>query len=1093
MILLNLLPLVRSQLVPPRLKFLLKRQRLQVLGGSILSHRVTTVIAPAGYGKSVWVSSLLEEQGWPLTAWLSLEHHDAGPSCFLYQLIHAVKIVLPDFGDESLRTITSLESAVRDWSIALTAFIEELSHEQELVLVLDDIHLINDSTVACTIIEHLVRWLPDNLHLVLIGRSEPPLGLYHQQLSGELLEIRSGQLLFTPEETRELMSSMELELSAEDIIALHSRTEGWAVGLRLAGILIKQSGGGLEKTMLALKQEGSSLYLYLGSELLGSMPGYLKEFLLDSSLLPYLEVELCNTALRRADSFVIIEQLHTFGLLSRVEGEPVTWRMHHLIGEYLADRATKLRPPKHISALRKRAGAYFKKNGDIDRAIEQAVLNTDWATAASLIRSYGYDYFTITARQDGLYMWIEQLPADLVSRDHWLLYFKGKSILQIDDNEAMALLSGAADLASQKGDLKCEIGCILAILSASVFATDFNKGKEIGRRFHANPMLLKDPGSRGAALTVVLAHAMYTDELQQGLKISRQALRLKLNPEVRATALYGSAMVHYRLGNLSYACQLVEETLALPFVKKNEQWAIIGYTILAPILNLIGDSTALEETCQKILHIGKKYKMLVHLGRAHRQLARMHYLNSSYIEARREAELAHNYIFEGGSMSFLYFAALELLPLRIKTGESARELLDEAIDLLSKLEKFPVGQGTEYYVLSLCGIVAMEAGELDLARQLFEKSAARWRQNGAKQNLAGTNLLLAHVNLLQGNEKAADSCLRKALSAAETGQWINFWEWHDETIYTMCRRALMKDIHASWAARILNRWFPGRSRHDLGSLLASSNERLRSFASSLFQSCSEECGADVFHIFYLGGFRVFFNGLEIPKSAWKTQKAENLFKYLAANRGAHPKEIIIEQFWPGSDYTSGDASLRMTLSHVRKAIGLKGNNRDIVILQRGKVYLSPRAEIYTDYDLFTAEAGKAVQYLEDNSPHAMVTLEQALQLYDGSFLPGDIYDDWTNNLRDNLRRIHLQVMVKLAQVYYSKNNLSSALQVCQRCLAHEPADEQMVRLAMKILWQTRQKRKALNLYRELEKTLAGDYDTAPEPETTNLYYEIRQL
>lgn len=303
----------------------------------------------------------------------------------------------------------------------------------------------------------------------------------------------------------------------------------------------------------------------------------------------------------------------------------------------------------------------------------------------------------------------------------------------------------------------------------------------------------------------------------------------------------------------------------------------------------------------------------------------------------------------------------------------------------------------------------------------------------------------------------------------------------------------MKDIHASWAARILNRWFPGRSRHDLGSLLASSNERLRSFASSLFQSCSEECGADVFHIFYLGGFRVFFNGLEIPKSAWKTQKAENLFKYLAANRGAHPKEIIIEQFWPGSDYTSGDASLRMTLSHVRKAIGLKGNNRDIVILQRGKVYLSPRAEIYTDYDLFTAEAGKAVQYLEDNSPHAMVTLEQALQLYDGSFLPGDIYDDWTNNLRDNLRRIHLQVMVKLAQVYYSKNNLSSALQVCQRCLAHEPADEQMVRLAMKILWQTRQKRKALNLYRELEKTLAGDYDTAPEPETTNLYYEIRQL
>jgi DNA-binding SARP family transcriptional activator len=391
---------------------------------------------------------------------------------------------------------------------------------------------------------------------------------------------------------------------------------------------------------------------------------------------------------------------------------------------------------------------------------------------------------------------------------------------------------------------------------------------------------------------------------------------------------------------------------------------------------------------------------------------------------------------------------------------------------------------------SLAGIVALEAGEIDLARQLLEKSVAQWRRNGAKQNLAGTNLLLSHVYLLQGKENASNRLLRIAMGAAEAGQWINFWEWHEETIYIMCWRSVLKNIHGNWAAHLLCRWFPVSSRQELAAFFASSNENYRVLASSLFHQLYEENSTNVIYAFYFNRFRVFINGLEIPKQAWKTQRAENLFKFLVANKSYYPKEEIIGQLWPDSDYKSGEANLRMTLSYVRKAIGVHGPVRESVIMERGKVYLSPKIEVFTDYELFEMKAQKALRHIENNSPNAVPALEQAVQLYRGDFLMEDIYDDWTNKIRTHLHALYLQLLLNLAHVYYNKNNLSSALQACREYLACEPVDEHVNRLTMRILWQTRKKRKAVSLYHELETTLASEYDTVPESETIDLYKKI---
>ncbi|MFZ5642950.1 MAG: BTAD domain-containing putative transcriptional regulator [Bacillota bacterium] len=1084
-------PLVHAQLVPPRLKSYIKRARLRDLGFSILSHRVTTVTAPAGYGKSVWISSLLEEPGWPATTWLSLDRHDSEPSFLLYHLIHAVKRVLPGFGSQSLRTMNSLEDAGRDWQVAASVLLEEIPEESELVLVLDDFHLIDRNAAICNILEYLIRWLPVGTHLVLISRNSPPLNLYREQLSGELLAIASDQLLFSVEEALEFLLLLGLEPKEKDIDVIHSATEGWAVGLRLLGILLKQSGGDMNNTLSALKNKDSNLYSYLSNELLNHLPGELHNFLLDASLLPYLEPELCDTALQCSDSDKKIKQLHAHGLLSLVEDETINWRLHHLMGEFLEQKMMDLRPPEYVEAVRSRAAAFLERKGDIDRALEQVVACSDWPTAVNLIHSYGDKYFFQCGRLDVLNSWIGRLPEELRDNDPWLLYFKGMSILHINPKKALDTISFAADLAGKNGNIECQLRLLIAMFAVYTFANNVEKIKETTGRIEVAASSLKNSWSREVALVAAMGRAAWMDNLRQGVYLSSLVGKNKFELEVRLGYLAFSCIIQLRLGNLTSAGELIEEFLADPFVQENEHWIGEAYTNYSFICALAGDHKKLMEICKELLRLGQKYNSPHQLGNAHRRLAHLHLGEERLEEARKEFRLSRDAFIRGNNIFMVYLTDLDLIMLRVKAGENAGDLLEETQYILDKLKAFPGGLGLDDYALSVAGIIAMEAGQLELARQRFEEVRRKSQRKGARQVLAGAQLLLARVYLLQGDDDTADSFLRKGLGSAEAERWEYFWDWHAETIYSLSRRALLKKIHPKWAAHLLRRWFPQRICEEAGSLLVYPDESVRSSIALVIQNMVQETGIPVMNVNCLGGFRVFVNGVEILQSQWKTQKAENLFKFLIVDRRQHHKEKIIEELWPESNLRLGDASLRMALTHMRKALGLNDYVEESVILKRGMIYLNPDMQIFTDYQLFAVTAQSVLVENAVDNPVKADLLEQAAELYRGDFLPDNLYDDWTRDMRTQMHHLCLQVLLKLVEFYRRQKKQAHAIEACLRYLALEPADEHMSRTAMELLWQSGKKQQALSLYKELASVLAREYGANPDAETISLYEKIR--
>ncbi len=89
----------------------------------------------------------------------------------------------------------------------------------------------------------LLDHLPPQMHLVITTREDPSLPLARYRARGQLTELRAADLRFTPDEAAEFLNQMmSLNLSAEDIAALETRTEGWIAGSAIGGDALSMQG-----------------------------------------------------------------------------------------------------------------------------------------------------------------------------------------------------------------------------------------------------------------------------------------------------------------------------------------------------------------------------------------------------------------------------------------------------------------------------------------------------------------------------------------------------------------------------------------------------------------------------------------------------------------------------------------------------------------------------------------------------------------------------------------------------------------------------------------------------------------------------------
>ena len=406
------LELVWSKLAAPAPRAgVLARASLQSLLEVGLGAKLCLVDAPAGFGKTTLLAQWRAAAGGRQVAWVSLDEGDDDPTRFWVYVVEALRTVEPGVGASALAALGRPSADL--YRMVLPGLLNELSRvELPLFLVLDDYHLITNPTCHQTLTFFLDH-VPADVHVVLSGRSDPPLPLARMRARGELAEIRVADLQFTDEEALALLNGpMGLQLGTGDAQRLAERTEGWAAGLVLAGLSLR---GRQDPSAFIASFHGDNRHVadYLSAEVLARQPDTIRRFLLGTSVLERLSGPLCDAVLEAEGSARLLEELERSNLfLVPLDDRREWYRYHHLFAELLRVELDS-REPGLLVTLHRRAAAWHRQAGNLDEAIGHASAAGEFAEAAALIARHWLTYWRRGHRAT-VARWLDGLPEEAI-------------------------------------------------------------------------------------------------------------------------------------------------------------------------------------------------------------------------------------------------------------------------------------------------------------------------------------------------------------------------------------------------------------------------------------------------------------------------------------------------------------------------------------------------------------------------------------------------------------------------------------------------------------------------------------------------------
>jgi LuxR family maltose regulon positive regulatory protein len=406
---------VWSKLRPPALRAgLVPRADLLSLLQTGLQAKLCLLDAPTGFGKTTLLGQWRMAAGGGRVAWLSVDEGDNDPARLWAYLVHALRTVEPEVGAAALEALRR-PSADLD-RLVLPSLLNDLhAVGAQLFLVLDDYHLITNPACHDTL-GFFLDHLPASVHVALSARADPPLALARMRARGELVELRVAELRFTHEEASALLNaSMGLRLAASDVERLMERTEGWAAGLVLAGLSIRDRHDP-DAFIAAFQGDNRHVADYLGAEVLDRQPEEIRSFLLRTSVLERLSGPLCDAVLATVGSTGLLVELERSNLfLVPLDDHREWYRYHHLFRELLR-LELRQREPELVPALHRRAAAWHRTAGHLDEAIGHASAAGDFAEAGALIARHWAAHW-LGGQRATVARWLEGLPEEAITAD----------------------------------------------------------------------------------------------------------------------------------------------------------------------------------------------------------------------------------------------------------------------------------------------------------------------------------------------------------------------------------------------------------------------------------------------------------------------------------------------------------------------------------------------------------------------------------------------------------------------------------------------------------------------------------------------------
>ena len=412
--------------------------------------RLTLVAAPPGYGKTVAVAGWLASRR-VSNAWLSLDPGDDDPARFLRHLGAALTPHRPTATAVCARLLGP--GAGPAPQLAAAGVLEVIgSSDEQIVLVLDDYHLVSEPAVHA-LVAYVIEHAPPFCHVVVATRADPPLPLARLRVRGKLVELRAADLRFTADEAAAYLSDCLPALSPEQADTLLARSEGWAAALQLAVLGVARAADPAA-VLASFATMPRHVVDYLADEVLADLDPDLGDFLTRTSVADRFCAPLCAELTARVDAVALLARAERANLFVVPLDEERHWfRYHGLFADYLRSRLSDA----ERGTLHLRAAAWFEGAGMPRNAIAHLLAAGDHETAARLIAREARGAFE-SGEDLTLLHWIDALPPavlgahpDLVAWHAWARFDTGQ--LADADLEATRHLATTPERGAAEGRL----------------------------------------------------------------------------------------------------------------------------------------------------------------------------------------------------------------------------------------------------------------------------------------------------------------------------------------------------------------------------------------------------------------------------------------------------------------------------------------------------------------------------------------------------------------------------------------------------------------------------------------------------------------
>ncbi|WP_165837546.1 helix-turn-helix transcriptional regulator [Zavarzinia aquatilis] len=356
---------------PPRYAFTLAPTRvMQSFEAAGPLPKVTTIVAPTGYGKTVLMTQIhrLATASGARTFWLGIDDREADLPMILTLVEHAIGLSRLDLNSASIEDPRGSLPHRVDRMIAHLARLPG-----EVVIFIDNINSCSDPGLSL-LLDALTFRTPNTVKFCVTSTDPVPFDSGRARIEMKLRRITVSELGFDFSTTAAMLRASGLDhLSNEHIATVVSKTEGWPAAIRLIQLILSNEGDNTEG-LEHFSGADADLAALLSRRLIASFDPDLVDFLHDIAELRGFSVELAAAATGNPRAAHWVRFLVERNVLIVPLDRGQTWfRFHSLFRQFLLADAAGRQTPERRRQVLLAATEWLRAKGDRAYALELAL------------------------------------------------------------------------------------------------------------------------------------------------------------------------------------------------------------------------------------------------------------------------------------------------------------------------------------------------------------------------------------------------------------------------------------------------------------------------------------------------------------------------------------------------------------------------------------------------------------------------------------------------------------------------------------------------------------------------------------------------